>query len=156
MTMDAGAAGAARARKLSKTLGFVWRPDAQRSVLPAAVSGITQTLGQGAAEMDAGSMPVVRSTAALGRPRTRPPMHLSVRALGHKPRTNLDLVRERRVDGTPVGDFQEARPCGFRHIAFNDDVAGNFSDIAFPGLAVRAILGVNLAVREAHGDAFGV
>jgi hypothetical protein len=55
------------------------------------------------------------------------------------------------VDRTPIGDFHQPRPRGFGHVARDGDVSGDLADIAFLGLAIRTVLGVDPVVRKPDG-----
>ncbi len=60
------------------------------------------------------------------------------------------------MDRTSIGDLHQPRACGFGHVALDGDVAGDLADVAFPGIAIRAVLRVDPAVREACGEPFGI
>jgi hypothetical protein len=67
---------------------------------------------------------------------------------GHQARTHLDLVRERLMDRTSIGNSYQSRPLGSGHGARNRDVSGDLANIAVLGVAIRTILCVNLPVRQ--------
>ena len=61
---------------------------------------------------------------------------------------HLDLVRERLMDRTSIGNSHQSRPLGSGHGARNRDVSGDVANIAVLGVAIRTILCVNLPVRQ--------
>src|ERR1043166_6936701 len=67
-------------------------------------------------------------------------------------RADLDLGRERAVHGAALGDLDQPRLLLFAERALQLDLTLDAVELALLGLAVRAVLGVDLRVLEAHRD----
>src|SRR4029453_15967174 len=69
-----------------------------------------------------------------------------------KPRPNLDFRRQRPVDGTAVSDLEQ--PLALRGVerTFQHDLPIYLIDLALLGLAVGAVLGVDLVVLQPDPD----
>src|SRR5689334_8541222 len=69
-----------------------------------------------------------------------------------EPARNLDLRMQCTMDRTFLGDFEEA--LALRRIERAAELDGSFDpiDLAFLGLAIGAVGGVDLRVRQLHGD----
>src|SRR4051812_19863640 len=69
-----------------------------------------------------------------------------------KARADLDFRRERAMDGAAVGDLQQPLALRLVERPFQHDLPVDLIDLAVLGLAVGAILGVDLVVLQPDPD----